>query len=93
VSHTPPTSELFPARQLIARHAHLLNEHRVAWALRQRRRNGLAKAGAIYESPCGELLIHEPAFLEWFLGLNGRGKPRRLRRTSLSRAGSTAPAP
>lgn len=93
MSHTPPTSELFPARQLVARHAHLLNEHRVAWALRQRRCNGLAKTGAVYESPCGELLIHEPAFLSWFLGLSGRAKPRRLRRSGPQARRSRARTP
>lgn len=76
---TPPTAELFPARQLTPRHPHLLNEHRVAWALRNRRTNGLNAAHAVFESPCGELLIHEPAFLAWFLGLSGRAKPRAVR--------------
>jgi hypothetical protein len=36
--------------------------------------NGLS--GAVFDSPCGELLIHEPSFLAWFLGLGGRAKPR-----------------
>ena len=76
----PPTSELFTSRQLAQRHPHLLNEHRLAWALRHRRDNGLSTAGAVFDSPCGELLIREPAFLSWFLGLSGRGKPRRVRR-------------
>jgi hypothetical protein len=58
-----------------------LNDHRVAWALRNRRKNGLAAAGAVFESACGELLIHEPAFLRYFLGLTGRAKPRALRRS------------
>lgn len=75
----PPTSELFNSRQLSARHQHLLSEHRVAWAVRHRQKNGLTAAGAIFDSPCGELLIHEPAFLAWFLGLSNRAKPRRLR--------------
>jgi len=78
-SSLPPTSELYPSRQLVERHPHLLNDHRVAWALRRRRKNGLSAAGAVFESPCGELLIHEPAFLTWFLGLAGRAKPRRAR--------------
>ena len=36
--------------------------------------NGLS--AAVFDSPCGELLIHEPSFLAWFLGLAGRAKPR-----------------
>ncbi len=76
----PPTTELFPSRQLAGRHSHLLSENRLAWALRNRRKNGLEAAGAVFESPCGELLVHEPAFLAWFLGLSGRAKPRASRR-------------
>jgi hypothetical protein len=57
----------------------LLNLHRVAWALRNRHTNGLFAAGAVFDSPCGELLVHEPTFLAWFLGLAGRSKPRRTR--------------
>jgi hypothetical protein len=79
VQTLPPTSELYTGRQLAARHHHLLNEHRVAWALRNRRKNGLSTAGAVFESPCGTLLVHETAFLTWFLGLSSRAKPRRLR--------------
>jgi len=70
----PPTTELVTKAQLIARHSHLLSANRVAWALRRRTVNGLSDA--VFESPCGELLIHEPSFLAWFLGLSGRGKPR-----------------
>ena len=76
----PPTAELFTRTALVARHPHLLSEHRLQWALRNRRRNGLASIGAVYDSPCGELLVHEPAFLAWLLGLAGRSKPRALRR-------------
>ena len=72
----PPAAELFPWRELPKRHPHLLNENRVAWALRNRRKNGLETAGAVFDSPCGELLVREPAFLAWFLGLAGRAKPR-----------------
>lgn len=78
----PPTSELYTRSQLIQRHPHLLSEHRVAWALRNRRTNGLNSAGAVFDSPCGELLIREPAFLAWFLGLAGRAKPRARRRAA-----------
>lgn len=74
----PPTTELFTKAQLAARHSHLLSTNRLVWALRHRKMNGLS--GAVFESPCGELLIHEPAFLAWFLGLKGRAKPRATRR-------------
>ena len=75
----PPTSELYTRMALVRRHPHLLSEHRLVWALRNRKRNGLASIGAVFDSPCGELLIHEPAFLAWLLGLAGRSKPRALR--------------
>ena len=75
----PPTTELFSRAQLVERHKHLLSQHRLAWALRHRRKNGLNAASAVFDSPCGELVIHEPAFLAWFLGLAGRAKPRRCR--------------
>jgi hypothetical protein len=78
----PPTSELFTSRQLAQRHPHLLSVNRLAWATRHRQKNGLVAARAVFESPCSELLIHEPAFLSWFLGLSSRAKPRRARRVS-----------
>jgi hypothetical protein len=79
--HTvPPTSELFPQRPLVERHPTIFNESRVQWAVRNRHRNGLDEVGAVFESKGGELLIHEPSFLRWFLGLEGRAKPRGLRR-------------
>jgi hypothetical protein len=90
----PPLAEVFPKRQLIERHPHLLSEHRLAWALRNRRTNGLEAAGAVYETGVGEIVLHEPRFLQWFLGLSGRGKPRRLRRSRPARpspAGTPAP--
>jgi hypothetical protein len=74
----PPTTELFTKAQLVARHPHLLNVNRLVWALRRRKTNGLLCA--VFDSPCGELLIHEPVFLSWFLGLRGRTKPRAARR-------------
>jgi len=76
----PPVGELFEIAGLVARHPALLSRHRIQWALRHRRSNGLAAAGAVYESTVGVLLIHEPAFLRWFLGLAGRRKPRALRK-------------
>jgi hypothetical protein len=74
----PPTSELFTKRQLVERHPNLLSESRVAWAVRNRDENGLADS--VYESRGGKILIHEPGFLAWFLGLKGTAKPRTLRR-------------
>jgi hypothetical protein len=74
----PPTTELMTKTQLVARHAHLLSINRVTWALRCRAVNGLS--AAVFDSPCSELLIHEPSFLAWFLVLSGRAKPRAGRR-------------
>jgi hypothetical protein len=79
-NNIPPVAELFTLRQLAARHPTLLPENRLRWAVRQRERNGLEKAGAVFESPVGELIFHEPAMIAWILGLSGRGKPRALRR-------------
>lgn len=76
----PPTTELFTQRQLAERHPHLLNYNRIVWGIRHRHTNGLTATGAVFESACGELLIHEPSFLRWFLGLAGRAKPRAGRR-------------
>jgi hypothetical protein len=84
----PPATEIFPASRFSQRHPHLLSGHRVAWALRNRRHNGLTAAGAVFESPCGELLIWEPAFLSWLYGLSGRAKPRALRQRSIRRVHS-----
>ena len=70
----PPMTELVTKAQLVAKHPHLLSVNRVTWALRCRAVNGLSDA--VFDSPCGELLIHEPSFLAWFLGLSGRAKPR-----------------
>jgi hypothetical protein len=83
----PNTSELFTRRQFAERHPQLLNKHRVDWAIRHRRENGLAAAEAVFDSAAGETLIHEPKFLEWFLGLSSRAKPRRFR-TRKSAAGA-----
>lgn len=52
----PPMAELVTKSQLVARHPHLLSVNRVTWALRHRATNGLATA--VFDSPCGELLIH-----------------------------------
>jgi hypothetical protein len=82
----PPTTELVTKAQLVARHPHLLSVNRVTWALRCRAVNGLI--AAVFDSPCGELLIHEPSFLTWFLGLSGRAKPRAGGRGGLRLSGA-----
>lgn len=74
----PPTCELFDIHQLAERHPNLLTESRLRWALRNRHSNGLK--GAIYASRGGELLVHEPSFLQWWLGLAGRHTPRATNR-------------
>jgi hypothetical protein len=76
----PPTTELFSLRALADRHPMLLSENRLRWAIRNRHFNGLATAGAVYESPVGEFILHEPSTLTWLLGLSGRAKPRRARK-------------
>src|ERR1700689_2875110 len=70
----PATSELFSKEALVERHPNLLTYARVQWALRNRARNGLSSV--VYESKSGQLLVHEPEFLRWYLGLTGRSKPR-----------------
>ena len=84
----PPMTELFTKAQLVARHPHLLSVNRVTWALRCRATNGLS--AAVFDSRCGELLIHEPSFLAWFLGLGGRARPRAGRRRGRQLNGSIA---
>jgi hypothetical protein len=83
----PPTSELFSKEGLVERHPNLLTYARVQWALRNRARNGLSSV--VYESKSRQLLIHEPEFLRWYLGLTGRSKPRAsrvLRRSTVPRS-------
>jgi hypothetical protein len=70
----PPTSELFPATDFVARHPSILTLNRVKWAARNRAINGASSA--FYDTRGGELLVHEPEFLRWFLRLDGRSKPR-----------------
>jgi hypothetical protein len=74
----PPTSELFNKSQFVERHPNLFTPARIEWALRKRESNGLK--GIVFESRSGELVIHEPGFLAWYLGLSGRAKPRSQRR-------------
>ncbi len=76
----PPTAELFDRRAFAERHPHLLNRNRIDWAVRNKKANGLEACGAVYRAASGQDLIHEPAFLAWFLGLTGRAKPRAARR-------------
>jgi len=73
----PPTSELCSKVALVERHPNLLTHCRVQWALRNRATNGLASV--VYETRSGQLLVHEPEFLRWYLGLTGRSKPRASR--------------
>jgi hypothetical protein len=73
----PRTSELFSKEALAERHPNLLTHARIQWALRNRATNGLSSI--VYESKSGQLLVHEPAFLRWYLGLTGRSKPRASR--------------
>jgi hypothetical protein len=70
----PPTSELFSKEALVERHPNLLTYPRIQWALRNRATNGLSSA--VYECRSGQLLVHEPRFRRWYLGLTGRSKPR-----------------
>ena len=90
----PPTAELFTRRAFAQRHPNLLNDWRVEWATRNRATNGLNDCNAVFESRGsggeGELLIHEPAFLAWFLGLTGRAKPRALRNKARRRGAKSA---
>jgi hypothetical protein len=80
----PPTTELFALQEFVARHPTLLTLSRVQWALRNRRRNGLAETAAVFESKSGRIVIHEPGFIMWFLGLSGRSKPRAARKHGFS---------
>lgn len=86
----PPTTELFPLRELSARHPNILPLNRLIWAVRHRKSNGLA--AAIYETPVGEFLLHEPKVIEWLLGLDGRRKPRAGHRRSRRGSAATAAA-
>lgn len=87
----PPSTELFPLRELAARHPNILSVNRLAWAVRRRDHNGLAAVGGVYETPVGEFLLHEPTVLAWLLGLAGRSKPRAARRSRSAGRCSIAP--
>ncbi len=75
----PPTSELFEVAAFSARHGQLTPLNRVIWAVRRRHKNGLAAVGGTFESPLGIVLIHEPTFIRWLLGLAGKSAPRKPR--------------
>ena len=75
----PDTGALFAKRALVERHPNLLKATSVAWALRNRAKNGLETADAVFEAQSGELLLYEHAFLHWYLGLAGRRKSRAAR--------------
>lgn len=72
----PPASEIFSLKAMAKRNPELFPESRLRWMARNRTRNGLQAAGAIFDSPAGALLFHEPTTLAWLLGLRGRAKPR-----------------
>jgi hypothetical protein len=78
----PPASEIFSLKAMAERNPTLLPENRLRWMARNRARNGLEAAGAIYDSPAGELLFHEPTTIAWLSGLTGRAKPRSKRRAA-----------
>jgi hypothetical protein len=82
LDYVPPAAELFGLIPLADRHPGLLPENRLRWMARNRHTNGLLDARAIFESPVGELIFHEPATINWLLGLSGRAKPRRVRKQS-----------
>ena len=73
-SSVPPTSELCSKQELVKRHPHLLTLSRVQWALRNRLSNGLESV--VYKCKSGRLVVHEPEFMRWYLGLTGLSKPR-----------------
>jgi hypothetical protein len=72
----PPPTELFSIHALAERHPALLSENRLRRAVRNCESNGLAAPGAVFDSPVGEFILHEPAVIGWVLGLSGRPKPR-----------------
>jgi hypothetical protein len=76
----PLITELYTIPQLAERHAHLFPKNRLSWAVRNRDKNGLEASGAVFKSPTGHVVLHEPKFLAWFLWLTGRNGPRRGRR-------------
>jgi hypothetical protein len=82
----PPVAELFNRHQLVERHPNLFTEGRLQWAFRHRESNGLK--GIVFKSRSGEMVAHEPRLLVWYLGLDGRAKPRRAGRRRYSQSAS-----
>jgi len=70
----PPLSELFSKEALVERHPNLLTHPRIPRASRTRATDGLSSV--VYESMSGQVLVHEPGFLRWYLGLTGRSTTR-----------------
>jgi hypothetical protein len=79
----PPTSELSLRKRWLGGFTILLTYPRVQWALRNRARNGLSSL--VFESKLGQLLVHEPEFLRWYVIrvmqqlIEPHGKPQALR--------------
>jgi hypothetical protein len=84
MTRLPPPAEIFSLKAMAERNPTLLPESRLRWMARNRTRNGLQAAGAIFDSPAGELLFHEPTTIAWLLGLTGRAKPRSCRKAIAS---------
>ncbi len=91
-SRIPPTEEIVCRQELVRRHPTLLTEASVQWALRNRASNGLASA--VYETRSGALRVHEPSFINWFLGPKGSHelKARRVRMADAHPGSSSCPA-
>lgn len=75
----PSVTELFSIQDLVARHPTLFTRSRLQWALRNRKTNGLIAANAVFETQSRQLLVREPAFIAWYLRLDGRNRPRAIR--------------
>jgi len=75
----PSVTELFSIQDLVARHPTLFTRSRLQWALRNRKTNGLIAANAVFETQSRQLLLREPAFIAWYLKLDGRNRPRATR--------------
>jgi hypothetical protein len=82
MTRLPPPSEIFSLKAMAERNPTLLPVGRLRWMARNRARNGLQAAGAVFDSPAGELLFHEPTTIAWLLGLTGRAKPRTPRKAA-----------
>ena len=90
LNNFPHPAELFSIHALAERHPTLLSVNRLRWAIRNRHINGLAAAGAVFDSPVGEFILHEPAVINWVLGLSGRAKPRAARRKKQSHSAAAS---